>query len=232
MTGQLRWRRQVASVLRPAKDAGLRMTVLNLGTRPSLPGDEGGERGGFTEVDAERAFFADMGEGDFERILNLVYLVGLHGCAGYVLSFVVGGAGGYVLIDYQGPLILGWDGVDAVGTDGDGSASEAELGFGEESHGRAARGPGFAVGNFVALGGDGIVADVDLASVVEIAAGGGGIVGLLGRANGSEQKENGDDQVSAEHGKPLWPRSVAPKRVEGKGIRNKVRSGQGSVKPD
>ncbi len=34
----------------------------------ALLGDEGGERGGFAEVDAESAFFADVGEGYFEGI--------------------------------------------------------------------------------------------------------------------------------------------------------------------
>lgn len=158
-----------------------------------------------------------MGEGDFERFGGLAYLIGFHGSAGEVLFFVVGGAGGDVFVDDEGPLILGGDGIDAVSADGDGSTTQGELRFGEESHGRAAGSPGLAVGSFVGLGGDGVVADVNLASVVESAAGGGGILGLLGRADGSEQKENGDDEVSAEHGRSLWGKSVAPKGVGGEG---------------
>src|SRR5580704_4914833 len=146
-------------------------------SRTCLLGDKGNEGGGFAEINAERAFFADVGEGYFEGILSLIHLIGFHGGASDDLFFIVGGAGGYILVDNESPGFAG-DGIDGVGADGDGRSAESKLNFGEEGHGSAAGSPGFAIGRFIALGCNGAVADVDLATVVESAGGGRGL-GLL-----------------------------------------------------
>lgn len=137
------------------------------------PGGEGGEGGALAEVDAECALVSHVSEGYLERISGLANLIGLHGCADDVLFLVVSGAGSNVSVDGKGPLVFGGDRVNGVGADGDGGASEAELDLGEKCHGGAAGSPGLAVGKLVVLGGDGIVADVDLASIVEVTTGGG-----------------------------------------------------------
>lgn len=84
----------------------------------ALLGDEVGEGGGFAEVDAEGAFGADVGEGYFEWVRRRGDLVGFDGGAGYVLFLVVGGAGGYVFVDDEGPLIFAGDGINAKGSNG------------------------------------------------------------------------------------------------------------------
>ena len=150
------------------------------GAREILLGDEVGEGGGFAEVDAEGAFGADVGEGYFERVRRRGYLVGLDGGAGYVLFLVVGGAGGDVLVDGEGPLVFAGDRINAKGADRDCGVAEGQRRFGEEDHWSAAGRPGFSVGNSFALAADWGVVDADLASVVEITGGGGRIRGLLG----------------------------------------------------
>src|SRR4029077_19302643 len=87
--------------------------------------------------------------------------------------------------------------------DRDRRAAKAELGFGEQSHGRTAGSPGLAVGSFVGFRGDLVVANVDLTAVVEITACGRRGFGLLCETHSSkgEQAED-DDEASAEHGRP------------------------------
>jgi hypothetical protein len=72
--------------------------------------------------------------------------------------------------------------------------------------------------NSIGLGGDRVVADVNLAAVIEIAASRGRRLGILRQASGGEgkKKKNGDDKASAEHGRPLWGKSVAPNAFQGK----------------
>lgn len=174
-----------------------------------LLGDEIGEGGYLAEVDAESAFGAVVGESDLECVGGVGDLVGFHLSAGEILLLVVGGAWGYVFVDGESPFAFFGNGVNGVGADGDGYASEGEWSLAEEGHGSAAGGPRLAVRDFVVFCGDGVIADVDLASVVEITAGGGRLG--LRRSDGREswQEKDGDYEASAEHGRPLWAKQFS-----------------------
>ena len=174
-----------------------------------LLGDEVGEGGDFSEVDAEGAFGAVVGEGDLECVGGFGDLVSFHLRAGEVLFLVVGRAGSYVFVDGESPFAFFGNGVDGVGADGDGYASEGERGLAEKGHGSAAGGPGLAVGSFVGFCSDSVIADVDLASVVEITAGGGRLG--LRRTDDCEsgQEKDGDYEASAEHERPLWAKQFS-----------------------
>ena len=87
-------------VVYPASElAGYCQRSLRDLSQSFLLGGEGGEGGGFAEVDAEGAFFTGVCEGYFEGVGRLGNLVGFHLGAGEVLFFVVGGAGGDVFVD-------------------------------------------------------------------------------------------------------------------------------------
>src|SRR5579871_2433075 len=92
---------------------------------------EVGKRGALAHVNAQSAFRTDMGESDFECFGSLVDIGGLHGGASDILLFVVGGAGGHILIDHESPVSARGDGIDAVGADGNQRAAKGKLRFGE-----------------------------------------------------------------------------------------------------
>lgn len=182
-----------------------------------LLGDEVGEGGCFAEVDAESAFGAVVGEGDLERVRGFGDLVGFHLSAGEILLLVVGGAGGYVFVNGESPFAFLGNGINGVGAEGDGDASEAEWGLGEEGHGSAAGSEGLAVRNFVVFCGDGVVTDVNLASVVEITAGSGRLGLRRSDDRESWQGKDGDYEASAKHGRPLWAKQFSAETGRGEG---------------
>src|ERR1700692_2722468 len=195
-----------------------------------LLGGEGGEGGCLAKVDAEGALVAGVGESNFEGVRGLTDLIGLDGGAGDVLFLIVGGVGSDVFIYDESPPVFCGDGVDGVGADGGGGASEVELSFGEKSHGSSAGSPRLAIGSSVGFCGDRIIADVDLAAIVERTTGGGRGIGLCETNNsGAAENDNSDDEASAIHGTPLISgKSVSLKRAQGKRIRVRIFGEEGS----
>jgi len=135
-----------------------------------------GERRTLADVDAERAARADVGEGYFENTGRLLDLGSFHDGAGDILLFVVGGAGCHILIYDNRPITSRRNGIERVGADGNHRSAERELRFSKQSHRRATRCPRLAVGNLFFAHRYGSVAHVDLASIVEVAGGGGGLI--------------------------------------------------------
>ena len=84
----------------------------------------------------------------------------------------------------------------------------------KRSHGRAARRPRLAIGDFFVLGADGIVSDANLAAVSRVQL----ALDCAAQTAASETRRKlTSDEACAEHGRPLWGKSVALKWVGGEG---------------